>query len=173
MSHCRNVTIIPVYRANLYLDSTEKAPGMFATLVIGLPSRYEGGEVAVKHQGDRMILETSKHGFSYVSWYSDVIHEVLPVRSGYRWVLTYNLCVDPLRQRPTACLQTDEARYLHEVLEDWIAQEDRIGVTPTTGLTTSTLKPTSPSMPLKVGIWPLSIFSRRFQRLSTWRSSWP
>lgn len=98
---------------------------MFATLVIGLPSRYEGGEVAVKHQGDRMILETSKHGFSYVSWYSDVIHEVLPVRSGYRWVLTYNLCIDPSRQRPTACLQTDEARYLHEVLEDWIAQEDR------------------------------------------------
>ncbi|KAJ5377333.1 uncharacterized protein N7496_004742 [Penicillium cataractarum] len=104
---------------------TEKSAGMFATLVIGLPSPHEGGDVVVKHQGDKMTLETQKHGFSYVSWYSDVVHEVLPVRSGYRWVLTYNLCIDPSQQRPTACLQTEGARYLHEILKTWIGQKDR------------------------------------------------
>ncbi|CAG8012473.1 unnamed protein product [Penicillium nalgiovense] len=104
---------------------TEKAPGMFATLVIGLPSPFEGGEVAVKHQGKKMILTTLQHGFSYVSWYSDVVHEVLPVRSGYRWVLTYNLCIDPSRPCPTACLRTDEARHLHRILKAWLNQNTR------------------------------------------------
>jgi hypothetical protein len=113
------------HRADFALNSTEKAPGMFATLVIGLPSPFEGGEVAVKHQGEKMILTTLQHGFSYVSWYSDVVHEVLPVRSGYRWVLTYNLCIDPSRPCPTACLHTDEARHLHRILKAWLNQNTR------------------------------------------------
>lgn len=113
------------HRADFGLNSTEKAPGMFATLVIGLPSPFEGGEVAVKHQGKKTILTTLQHGFSYVSWYSDVVHEVLPVRSGYRWVLTYNLCIDPSRPCPTACLHTDEARHLHRILKAWLNQNTR------------------------------------------------
>lgn len=124
MSYLRNDIPKTVQRTDS-THSTEKAPGMFATLVIGLPSPHEGGDVVVKHQGDKMTLETLKHGFSYLSWYSDVVHEVLPVRSGYRWVLTYNLCIDPSQQRPTACLQTDEALYLHNVLKTWIGQEER------------------------------------------------
>ena len=110
------------HRADFALNSTEKAPGMFATLVIGLPSPFEGGEVAVKHQGKKMTLTTLQHGFSYVSWYSDVVHEILAVRSGYRWVLTYNLCIDPSRPCPTACLHTDEARHLHRILKTWLNQ---------------------------------------------------
>lgn len=97
---------------------------MFATLVIGLPSPHGGGEVTVKHQGDKKIL-TLKHAFSYVSWYSDVIHEVLPVRSGYRWVLTYYLYLDPSRPYPTACLQTDEALYLYCILKVWLGRYER------------------------------------------------
>lgn len=96
---------------------------MFAALVIGLPSPFEGGDVVVRHQGQKMILKTLKHGFSYVSWYSDVIHEVLPVRSGYRWVLTYNLCVDPSRVSPTACLQTDEAQKVYRTLKAWLNKD--------------------------------------------------
>ncbi|KAJ6187049.1 hypothetical protein N7519_001957 [Penicillium mononematosum] len=115
----------PHTEADFALNSTEKAPGMFATLVIGLPSPFEGGEVAVKHQGKRLILTTLQHGFSYVSWYSDVVHEVLPVKSGYRWVLTYNLCIDPSRPCPTACLHTDEARHLHRILKAWLNQNTR------------------------------------------------
>jgi hypothetical protein len=119
------IQLKPFRKLTLPSHSTEKTPGMFATLVIGLPSPYEGGDVVVKHQGDKMTLQTLKSGFSYVSWYSDVVHEILPVRSGYRWVLTYNLRIDPSQQRPTACLQTDEARYLHKSLKNWIGQDDR------------------------------------------------
>jgi hypothetical protein len=35
---------------------TEKAPGMFATLVIVLPSIYTGGELLIRHRGARSAL---------------------------------------------------------------------------------------------------------------------
>ncbi|KAG9599234.1 hypothetical protein KCU86_g2691, partial [Aureobasidium melanogenum] len=68
---------------------SEKAPGMFGTLVISLPSAYWGGAVVVSHNGQRCLLQTHKH--EYLACYSDVLHEVQEVTSGYRWVLTYNL----------------------------------------------------------------------------------
>ncbi|KAK0716561.1 hypothetical protein B0T21DRAFT_425871 [Apiosordaria backusii] len=63
---------------------TEKIPGMFGTLVIALPSPHQGGDVVVKHCGQTMTFKTSEHPQSFVCWYSDVSHEVLPVTSGYR-----------------------------------------------------------------------------------------
>jgi len=53
------------------LCSSEKAPRMFATLVVALPSKHEGGEVRVTHAGKTEILETSKFSefdFSYLAW---------------------------------------------------------------------------------------------------------
>lgn len=65
---------------------------------------HEGCEVVVRHRGEKIfkITETQQ---SYVSWYSDVYHEVLPVTSQYRWVLSYNLALDPSKPRPPAGLQ--------------------------------------------------------------------
>lgn len=40
------------------------------------------------------------HGMA--CWYSDVHHEVRPVTSGYRWVLTYNLAIPPNLDLPSA-----------------------------------------------------------------------
>jgi hypothetical protein len=69
---------------------SEKAPGMFGTLVISLPSAHFGGCVVMTHKGQRRKLQTYKH--EYLAWsvmlysvyilqltfqrYSDVIHEV-------------------------------------------------------------------------------------------------
>ncbi|KAI9836173.1 MAG: hypothetical protein M1837_003436 [Sclerophora amabilis] len=67
---------------------------MFGTLVICLPSKHTGGEVLATHCGYTKTFETatsSQFGFSCVSWYADVTHEIKPVTSGYRFVLTYNL----------------------------------------------------------------------------------
>ncbi|KAG9550460.1 hypothetical protein KCU71_g10534, partial [Aureobasidium melanogenum] len=60
---------------------SEKAPGMFGTLVISLPSAYWGGAVVVSHNGQRCLLQTHKHEYLACQ----------EVTSGYRWVLTYNL----------------------------------------------------------------------------------
>ncbi|KAL6360247.1 hypothetical protein LRP88_05951 [Fusarium phalaenopsidis] len=83
---------------------TEKIPGMFGTLVISLPSTHQGGDVVLRHCGKQHVFRSSAHVQSCAFWYSDVSHEVLPVTSGYRWVLTYNLALDPARPRPSASL---------------------------------------------------------------------
>lgn len=101
------------------LDSTEKIPGMFGTLVICLPSAHEGGDVVLKHCGKKMVIKTSEAVQSYACWYSDVTHEVLPVRSGYRWVLTYNMAIDKHAQRPSAALKRSETRALRHTLRRW------------------------------------------------------
>jgi len=73
---------------------TEKSPGMFATLVIVLPSISQGGELVVRHGGreaklDLRIGDASEIAFA--AFYADCVHEVLPVTSGHRLALIYNL----------------------------------------------------------------------------------
>ncbi len=73
---------------------TEKAEGMFATLVIVLPCLHEGGELVIRHAGrettvDLTIQEVSE--LRFVAFYADCEHEVLPVRGGNRVCLIYNL----------------------------------------------------------------------------------
>ncbi|MEI8397203.1 MAG: 2OG-Fe(II) oxygenase [Rhodospirillaceae bacterium] len=73
---------------------TEKAPGMFATLVVVLPSLYTGGELVVRHKGREVQLdlccdEPSEVGFA--AFYADCVHEVRPVTEGCRLTLIYNL----------------------------------------------------------------------------------
>jgi len=73
---------------------TEKVPGMFATLVLALPSQSQGGELVVRH-GDREVgldlgcEEPSEVAFA--AFYADCVHEVLPVTAGCRATLVFNL----------------------------------------------------------------------------------
>jgi hypothetical protein len=67
---------------------------MFASLIIIPPTTYTGGEVHVKHGSQTAILDVSKDSHintSMLAWYTDVVHEVKPVSSGYRLALSYNL----------------------------------------------------------------------------------
>ncbi|KAK5714598.1 hypothetical protein LTR15_010780 [Elasticomyces elasticus] len=71
---------------------TEKAPGMFGTMIISLPSCHEGGTIELSHSGMVKQFSTSRQaGASTAAWYSDVRHEIKPVTSGFRLVLTFNL----------------------------------------------------------------------------------
>ncbi|KAA1116045.1 hypothetical protein PGTUg99_033579 [Puccinia graminis f. sp. tritici] len=101
---------------------TEKTPGMFGTLIICLPSAHTGGEVVARHNGESMILKTSDAIQSFACWYSDVSHEVLPVHSGYRCVLTYNLATWPDQPRPAASTRDSQVFPLRETLQRWIAE---------------------------------------------------
>jgi len=67
---------------------------MFASLIIVLPSEFEGGEVHVSHGNNKDVFNVSpSSGFatSALAWYTDVTHEVKPVTSGYRLAISYNL----------------------------------------------------------------------------------
>lgn len=77
---------------------TEKESNMFGTLIIQLPSIYEGGELIVYNRKSKTVFDFGiKNGNSqylthYAAHYADLKHEILTVTSGYRLVLTYNLC---------------------------------------------------------------------------------
>ncbi len=73
---------------------TEKSPGMFATLLITLPSLHSGGDLLVRHKGREVRLAMrceDPSEVAFAAFYADCVHEVLPVSSGYRMVLVYNL----------------------------------------------------------------------------------
>ncbi|EWZ97662.1 hypothetical protein FOWG_02059 [Fusarium oxysporum f. sp. lycopersici MN25] len=85
---------------------TEKIPNMFGTLAISLPSKHRGGEVVLEHCGEDIVYESYKSQASYAAWYSDVHHEVLPVKS------------------------ETELQPLRECVGGWLAQEQKDRKTP-------------------------------------------
>ena len=73
---------------------TEKSPGMFATLIVALPSLHTGGELVIRHRDREARLDLRCSDVSVLAWaafYADCVHEVLPIASGCRLVLVYNL----------------------------------------------------------------------------------
>jgi len=73
---------------------TEKAPGMFATLVIVLPCPHRGGQLIIRHAGREVALDLSSREVSevtFAAFYADCEHEVKPVTQGNRVCLIYNL----------------------------------------------------------------------------------
>ncbi|POW03046.1 hypothetical protein PSTT_11363, partial [Puccinia striiformis] len=88
------------------IESTERIRGMFGTLMLCLPSICTGGEVLVKYNSESMVLGSSDGIQSFACWYSDVAYEVLPVQSGYRCVLVYNMAIRPGDPRPSASAVT-------------------------------------------------------------------
>lgn len=99
---------------------------MFATMVISLPSAYEGGEVVLRHRGETMTFKTSSADTSVFCFYSDVSHQLLPVTSGYRWVLTYNLAVCPDAEPYSAASQSiDLCPWpLQHSLREWLLLQE-------------------------------------------------
>ncbi|KAI0797130.1 hypothetical protein C8Q75DRAFT_227436 [Abortiporus biennis] len=73
---------------------TGKAQGMFATVIVILPSQYTGGAAHVSHKTSTEVYDTSKTSSvdtTVMAWYTDVTHEIKPITSGYRLALAFNL----------------------------------------------------------------------------------
>src|SRR5262249_51298934 len=81
---------------------TEKTPGMFATLVVCLPSRHQGGTLLIRHDGQTQKIDfggkTAEFTTQYAAFYADCEHEIKPVTSGYRICLVYNLAIAGKKQ---------------------------------------------------------------------------
>jgi len=75
-------------------QDSETSDTMVGTLVVVLPSRYRGGALVVRHNGDKKTFGRTRgadRNASLIAFYSDCRHEVRPVTSGYRVCLTYHL----------------------------------------------------------------------------------
>ncbi len=96
-------TVVPeLYKLVLYKSGdffkphkdTEKAPGMFATLVVQLPSAFSSAEFVVSHRGERKVFDNayeSEERFFATAFFADCEHELREVSGGNRIVLLYNL----------------------------------------------------------------------------------
>ena len=84
---------------------TPRGATMFGSLVLVLPTQHEGGTLVLRHERQEWSFDAAhlvsplphaEPSAAYVAFFSDVEHEVLPVTSGYRVTVTYNLYfVDP------------------------------------------------------------------------------
>src|SRR6266478_7610291 len=106
---------------------TEKAPGMFATMVLVLPSTHSGGELVIKHLGREVVLdprpeEPSEIGFA--AFYADCVHEVRPVKTGCRLTLVYNLRFVGKRRSLKAPDYRAEHGRVVQLLRSWASAED-------------------------------------------------
>jgi hypothetical protein len=75
---------------------TEKEVGMFATLIVQLPTErgFKGGALMVEHGPCAMTFDYSKHSateFFYTSFFADCQHTLQPVTAGARLCLSLNL----------------------------------------------------------------------------------
>ena len=101
---------------------TEKAPGMFATLVLALPSQSKGGELVVRHKDreERLDLTCEEPSeIAFAAFYADCVHEVLPVTSGCRATLVFNLVRKAKGKRPQPPSYDAEANKVTRLLQGW------------------------------------------------------
>jgi len=98
---------------------TEKEDGMFATLVVTLPSDGDGAALRVEH-GDEQVsipLTSSLDELSWLAFYADCRHEVLPLQHGIRVALVFNLVRAGAPTAPTSDAGVTRALARH--LEGW------------------------------------------------------
>ncbi|KAI9453174.1 hypothetical protein HD554DRAFT_2179589 [Boletus coccyginus] len=102
---------IELYKLNVYgkgdffkaHKDTPRSQDMFGSLVVVFPTRHEGGQFVLR-QGEKewtidfadRFATATEPSVCFVAFYSDIEHEVLPVTSGYRLTLTYNLYHRPV-----------------------------------------------------------------------------
>jgi hypothetical protein len=116
---------------------TEKERGMFATMVVQLPSQYAGGELRVTYpDGTVHCLDANRttsfdgggvcpaHCATIFAHFADLTHEVLPVTKGTRCCLVYNLIWTKSSLVPSICQITDQVMSLVNLLDKVAADDD-------------------------------------------------
>jgi predicted 2-oxoglutarate/Fe(II)-dependent dioxygenase YbiX len=83
-----------IYGPNGFFKShldTPRAPNMFGSLVVCLPTEFAGGELVLRGPGGVQYTQdwgsssAESPALQWAAFYSDVEHEILPVTSGYRY----------------------------------------------------------------------------------------
>ncbi|WVQ85363.1 hypothetical protein IAT38_007528 [Cryptococcus sp. DSM 104549] len=73
---------------------TPRGKNHIGTLVFCLPSAFTGGELVIHHSGIAITFDWAERSKDALSWgflYSDCEHEVLPVKSGMRVTIAYDI----------------------------------------------------------------------------------
>ncbi len=108
----------------------EKLDRMVATLVVVLPSSFQGGELVVKHEGQEQVIdfgtpERNPFHTHFAAFYADCEHEVRPLREGHRLCLVYNLTLAKAKKAIAAPRTADRIDEVANILRSWSATDPR------------------------------------------------
>ncbi|KIM21996.1 hypothetical protein M408DRAFT_79639 [Serendipita vermifera MAFF 305830] len=107
-------------------QDTAKTTGMFATIVVILPSQFTGGALELSHSGEHVTVDVSAMSSTsthVVAWYTDVYHSVQPVESGYRLALSYNLVHSSVPSLKPSIRSNANTQELKHALLSWKARD--------------------------------------------------
>lgn len=98
--------VAELYKLNVYSAPSDKFKPhvdtprgftQFGSLVVCLPNLHSGGHLRIAHKGVERFFDlgsdSTSSNIQWAAFYSDCEHEVLPVTSGHRVTLTYQLYV--------------------------------------------------------------------------------
>ncbi len=107
----------------------EKLDRMVGTLVIVLPSSYEGGELVVRHEDQEQTVDFSSlenHALQthFAAFYADCEHEVRPLRKGFRLCLVYNLTLAKPKKPIRAPSDSEHIQKILPLLHAWSEGEN-------------------------------------------------
>ena len=76
-------------------ESSEKSNGKFGSLIIHLPSYYEGGELLIQHERTQINTiynqQEREDEFFYSAFYSDCHQKLNPITKGHKFTLLFDL----------------------------------------------------------------------------------
>ena len=79
-------------------QDTPRGQNHLGTLVVALPSHFEGGEFILRKSGEETTFDWSTSGrkdhprdLHWIFFYADIEHEILPVKAGYRLTVSYHI----------------------------------------------------------------------------------
>ena len=96
---------------------------MFGTLVVQLPSNYEGGQMTVFYQQQETEFNLSgieaSCNFYFAAFYGDCEHEIKPVSKGYCLCLVYNLLYSENDECPSPLCNQKQLSTIVSALKAW------------------------------------------------------
>jgi hypothetical protein len=109
---------------------SEKLNRMVASMIVVLPSPFDGGALVVRHESAKQTfpLEEAARGKSpcYVAFYADCEHEVQRVTGGYRLCLAYNLLLRGgkwIKSSSATVRSAEPTEVLAESIGTWVAAQ--------------------------------------------------
>lgn len=121
--HEINIRLFSLFSPLQCHQDTEKANGIFGTLVIQLPSDYSGGQLVISHDGNNKIFDFSGMkgctNFHYAAFYADCQHELTKVTKGYRLCLIYNLIYSGTGSLPVPMKSSLVIGQLSQAMQLW------------------------------------------------------
>ena len=100
---------------------------MFGTLVIQLPSNYNGGQLKVYHQSKSMEFDfggpMACSNFHFAAFYADCQHEIEPVTKGYCLCLIYNLVYRGCGNCPSPANNWEIVSSIVSSMKEWVEDD--------------------------------------------------